>query len=60
MIYVFAKQIEEAGMLVLNKRDLVSPDRAHEALEQARGPLSGQADPHAKFAGSIPGRDLAG
>lgn len=42
VMYVFAKQIEEAGLLVLNKRDLVSPDRAHEALEQAQRRFPGK------------------
>jgi hypothetical protein len=42
VVYVFAKQIEEAGLLVLNKRDLVSPDRAHRALELAQQRFPGK------------------
>lgn len=36
IMYVYGGQLAEAGLLVLNKRDLVSPDRAHRALEDAR------------------------
>ncbi|MGC9350225.1 MAG: GTP-binding protein [Anaerolineae bacterium] len=40
VVYVFDKQIEEAGMLVINKRDLLSADEAAEvrALAEARFP----------------------
>ncbi len=36
VLYVYGGQLAEAGLLVLNKRDLVSPDRAHRALDDAR------------------------
>ncbi len=36
VMYVYAKQLEEAGLLVLNKRDLVSPERARLALSGIR------------------------
>ena len=42
VMYIFAKQIEEAGLLVLNKRDLISPERAHTALEGARNRFTGK------------------
>ena len=37
VMYLYGKQVEEAGLLVLNKRDLVSPGRSRQALEDARG-----------------------
>ncbi len=36
VMYVYGGQLAEAGLLVLNKRDLVSPERAHSALDDAR------------------------
>ncbi len=43
VMYVYGKQMEEAGLLVLNKRDLVSPGRARQALEDARGRFPGKS-----------------
>jgi Ni2+-binding GTPase involved in maturation of urease and hydrogenase len=37
VMYLYGKQVEEAGLLVINKRDLVSPGRARDAMEDARG-----------------------
>jgi Ni2+-binding GTPase involved in maturation of urease and hydrogenase len=34
--YIFEKQIEEAGLLVMNKQDLLPPDRVMQLLELAR------------------------
>lgn len=42
VMYVFGKQLEEAGLLVLNKRDLVSPDRALRAMEIIRDRFPGK------------------
>lgn len=39
--YIFAKQIEEAGLLVVNKVDLL-PDKARGELEHAAGSLQGR------------------
>lgn len=36
VVYIFDKQLEEAGLLVLNKRDLLSPEAAEEVLDLAR------------------------
>ncbi|NMB55700.1 MAG: hypothetical protein GYA15_13475 [Leptolinea sp.] len=36
VMYLYGRQMEEAGLIVLNKRDLVSPGRARQALEDAR------------------------
>lgn len=37
VMYLYGKQIEEAGLLILNKRDLLSPGRGRLALDDARG-----------------------
>ncbi len=37
VMYLYGKQAEEAGLLILNKRDLISPNRARLALDDARG-----------------------
>ncbi|MGC9467441.1 MAG: GTP-binding protein [Anaerolineae bacterium] len=37
VVYLFGKQIEEAGLLVINKEDLLSPGEARETLALARG-----------------------
>lgn len=37
VMYLYGKQAEEAGLLILNKRDLVSPGRARLILEDAHG-----------------------
>lgn len=36
IVYLFDKQIEEAGLLVINKMDLLSPQEAQETLSLAR------------------------
>ncbi|TVR20693.1 MAG: hypothetical protein EA396_09920 [Anaerolineaceae bacterium] len=36
VVYIFDQQIEEAGMLVINKVDLLSPDDAQDTAERAR------------------------
>src|SRR5512133_1979818 len=35
VMYVYGRQLEEAGLLILNKRDLVSPGKARQSLEEA-------------------------
>ncbi len=34
--YIFERQLEEAGILIVNKSDLLSPENAHEAVERMR------------------------
>jgi G3E family GTPase len=41
-MYVYGRQLDEAGLIVLNKRDLVSPDKARLALDQARNGFPGK------------------
>jgi Ni2+-binding GTPase involved in maturation of urease and hydrogenase len=36
VVYIFDKQIEEAGLLILNKADLLSPDEARRVERRAR------------------------
>jgi Ni2+-binding GTPase involved in maturation of urease and hydrogenase len=36
VVYIFDKQIEEAGLLILNKADLLSPDEAQRVEQRAR------------------------
>jgi hypothetical protein len=36
VVYIFDQQIEEAGLLILNKADLLSPDEAQSVVQRAR------------------------
>jgi len=43
VMYLYSKQIEEAGLLVLNKRNLVSPEKARLTMEAARSRFPGKS-----------------
>jgi G3E family GTPase len=41
-MYVYGRQLDEAGVILLNKRDLISPDKARLALDMARNGFPGK------------------
>jgi hypothetical protein len=41
-MYVYGRQLDEAGLIVLNKRDLISPDKARLVLDMARSGFPGK------------------
>lgn len=42
VLYLYDRQLEEAGLIVLNKRDLVSPGLARQVLDDARNRFPGK------------------
>ena len=41
-MYVYGRQLDEAALVMLNKRDLISPDKARLALDMARSGFPGK------------------